>query len=272
LLPALRLLQFPWRWLVVLQAPMAMCFASAVWFERRSLRVPLIAGCAALFVGLSFVAPELWFDDCGSRIASLQEAAREGIGVLGKAEYTPPGIRFPLVDFLLDSKGSVVMDAQGNPVLNIVPNACLLENLPETSIQADGAPTPVWDGNPDDCKSSGWNELSFMRNPLHATADRPEQKVFMGVAAHAGYLILRLRYYPAWRVRVNGIPVTVSAEQKRGLTAVPVPQGNVLVQVDWTTTGDVVVGRWVSGLAFLMVTGLFFFEQRLSRNLRQDVM
>jgi hypothetical protein len=89
-----------------------------------------------------------------------------------------------------------------------------------------------------------------------------EQKRIMGVAEHAGYLILRLRYYPAWGVRVNGIPVTPRAERERGLMAVPVPQGKVQVSVDWTTTSDVVAGRWVSAVALLLVTGLYLFERK----------
>jgi hypothetical protein len=90
----------------------------------------------------------------------------------------------------------------------------------------------------------------------------PEQKWFAGSAEHAGYAILHLRYYPAWAVRVNGIPVTALAEQERGLMAVPVPKGNVLISVAWSTTGDVVAGRWVSAASLLLVTGLFFFEQK----------
>jgi uncharacterized membrane protein len=84
----------------------------------------------------------------------------------------------------------------------------------------------------------------------------------MGIAEHAGYLILRLRYYPAWSVTVNGIPVAAMAERERGLMAVPVPKGNVLVSVDWTTTGDVVAARLVSSVALLLVTGLYFFERK----------
>ncbi len=46
----------------------------------------------------------------------------------------------------------------------------------------------------------------------------PEQKAIAGVADHAGYLILRLRYFPAWHVEVNGSPVIAVAERERGLS------------------------------------------------------
>ena len=92
-----------------------------------------------------------------------------------------------------------------------------------------------------------------------------EQKRIVGVAEHAGYLILRLRYYPAWGVKVNGIAVTPKAEKERGLMAVPVPQGRDLVSVDWTTTVDVVEGRWVSGVALVLVIALYSFERKRLR-------
>jgi hypothetical protein len=79
-------------------------------------------------------------------------------------------------------------------------------------------------------------------------------------------LILRLRYYPAWRVEVNGVAVKAVAERERGLIAVPVPQGRVQVSAHWTATGDVVAARWVSGASLLLVTGLFFFERKSWRD------
>jgi len=268
LLPELRLLQFPWRWLVVLEAPMAICFASAVWFERRNKRIAPMTACAALFVAVSLLAPSWWFSECGSRLSSFQNAARQGIGVVGESEYTPPGIRTPLIDFLLDKDGNVLFDSQGNPILNLVPSACLLDSPPEASTQGDAALAPSWSGNASDCKSSGWIELGLARDPSNPEASKPEQKWFAGAASHAGFLILRLRYYPAWSVRVNGVPVTATSDRQRGLMAVPVPQGNVLVQVDWTTTGDVVLGRWVSCAALLLIIGLYSFERRFRRSFR----
>jgi hypothetical protein len=274
-LPELRLLQFPWRWLVVLEAPMAICFASAVWFDRRSLRIPLMAACAAVFVGISLAAPQWWFVDCRSSIASVQESLREGIGVLGKPEYAPPGIRFPLVYPLVDPAGNPLVDPVGNllvdprvgPIMLVLPSACLLDSLPNASVQGAGL-APAWHGDSANCKSLGWQELVLTADSSDSESAKylPEQRWIEGVAEHAGYLILRLRYYPAWGVKVNGIPVTATAERERGLMAVPVPQGNVHVSVDWTTTGDVVAGRWVSVVALLLVTGLCLFERKLSRS------
>ncbi|MGD0890249.1 MAG: hypothetical protein ABR923_01860 [Terracidiphilus sp.] len=271
-LPELRLLQFPWRWLVVLESPMAISFAAAVWFDRKALRQIVIAACAAVFVAISLAAPRWWFVECGSAVTAFVDAAREHIGVLGKPEYAPPGIRFPVVSLLVDSEGNPMLDSFGNPRqspfthpnMQIVPDACLLNNLPGASVPEGVAFVPAWRGDPASCDSAGWRELSLIGLlSAHGTSrDTPEEKWFKGVAAHAGYLILRLRYYPAWSVKVNGVPVRAIAERERGLMAVPVPHGNVQVLVDWSTTGDVVAGRSVSGVALLLITCLFLFERK----------
>lgn len=265
ILPELRLLQFPWRWLVVLESPMAICFASAVWFNRKPLRILVMTACAAVFLGISLLIPRWWFVECGPVMSLLQDSARNGIIVLGKPEYAPPGIRYPLVD----PQGNPLVDPQGNPLLappvnptvQMMPSACLLDSVSNASVQ-EGA--PAWDGEPANCKSLRWRQMSLMADPSAPEASRymPEQKWFMGIAEHAGYLILRLRYYPAWGVKVNGIPVTAVAERERGLMAVPIPAGNVQVSVNWTTTSDVIAGRIVSGVAFLLITGMYFFERK----------
>ena len=85
------------------------------------------------------------------------------------------------------------------------------------------------------------------------------------VTGHAGYLILHLRSYPAWRVTVNGRLIANLPERADELMAVPVPQGVVDLTVDWTTTADVVAGRWVSALALLLLAVLYLLERKLSR-------
>jgi hypothetical protein len=47
--------------------------------------------------------------------------------------------------------------------------------------------------------------------------------------------------------------------------AIPVPQGNVNLTVDWTITPDVIAGRWISALAVLLLTALFLLERRINR-------
>ena len=168
-LPELRLLQFPWRWLVVLEAPMAICFASAVWFDRRTLRIPLMAACAAVFVGISLAAAQWWFVECATVETSLQESVREGAGVLGKPEYAPPGVRFPLVD-------------------RIVHSACLLDGFPDASVQREAGLAPAWDGEEASCKSSAWSDLVLIPDPSHLETAMylPEQRQIAGFADHAG--------------------------------------------------------------------------------------
>jgi hypothetical protein len=80
-----------------------------------------------------------------------------------------------------------------------------------------------------------------------------------------GYLVLRLRSYPAWRVLFNGQPAANLPQRADGLIAVPVPQGPVDLTVDWTTTPDVLAGRWLSGLALILVTCLCLLERKLAR-------
>ena len=47
--------------------------------------------------------------------------------------------------------------------------------------------------------------------------------------------------------------------------AVPVPQGRVDLTVDWTTTPDVIIARWLSCLSLLVLTGLWLRNRRVSR-------
>jgi hypothetical protein len=78
-------------------------------------------------------------------------------------------------------------------------------------------------------------------------------------------VVLRLQAYPAWRVAVNGKAAEPTDSRDDGLLAVPVSQGQVNVDVDWTTTPDVVAGRVVTGLAVALLLGLGVLEKRYAR-------
>jgi hypothetical protein len=165
---------------------------------------------------------------------------RPGHGFEGTGEYEPFG-------------------ADNSLVATGLPDACLVSD-PATELGAlpEGA-------DPDDTNPA-WNAAQGSCDAtMHWQDDQPEHRLMRGAVSHAGFLILRLRSYPAWRIMVNGLAVSSLPRRLDGLIAVPVAQGHVNLTVDWMTTPDVVAGRWLSGLAVLMLTALWFFERKLNR-------
>jgi hypothetical protein len=241
LLPKLRFLQFPWRWLVVLEAPMAIFLASAVWPARRWRRVAVAAACALVFLAASVTADKLFFQVCDEEdnVLAMTEVYRTGAGFEGTDEYAPPGAD----DSLLAAS---------------LPTACLVSKsstkLGVRAVGSDPDSAPVWQSEQGSCEAT-----------FAASSSQPQHLRIAAVAPHAGFLILRLRSYPAWRVKVNGQPVSDLPHRDDALMAIPVPQGNVNLTVDWTITPDVIAGRWISALAVLLLTALFLLERRINR-------
>jgi hypothetical protein len=98
-----------------------------------------------------------------------------------------------------------------------------------------------------------------------AARSQAEHLRIVAVVPHSGFLILRLRTYPAWQVKVNGRLATALPQREDGLMAVPVPQGPVDLTVDWTTTPDVLIGRWLSALAVFLLAAFWLLERKLAR-------
>jgi hypothetical protein len=237
-LPKLRFLQFPWRWLVVLEAPMAIFFAAAVWCARRWRRAVAVAACTLLFVACSVVAGRFFFQVCDDEdsVQGTLDVYHSGDGFEGTYEYEPQG-------------------ADTSLLASNLPVACLTDN-PATLLGQGAKDTiPAWSAAQSSCQAT----FGANRNVAGHLRIR-------AVTRHAGYLVLRLRSYPAWRATVNGRPVTSLPWREDGLMAVPVPQGPVNLAVDWTTTRDVIAGRWLSAFALLLLTGLGLFERKFSRS------
>jgi hypothetical protein len=240
LLPEMRYLQFPWRWLVTLQAPMAIFFASAVWVIRPRLRWLTIVACSALFLCATALAGWNFFQNCDEEDAvwSMYAVYRSGAGFIGTDEYEPPW-------------GDNTVLAMGLPqsCLATSPTAALGEG-------SEGAPLE-WSPDQHSCIAT------------YAAAPDPSQPAaehlkITALTPQAGTLILRLRSYPAWQVRLNGQFIDHLPERDDGLIAVPVPQGPVTVTADWTTTRDVLLSRWLTGLALILITGLYVLEKRFA--------
>jgi hypothetical protein len=242
LLPDLRFLQFPWRWLLAVEAPMAVFLATAVWPResgRLWRRVAVGLACFAVFLAMTSFARSNFFQECDDEdaVPGMLSVYRAGHGFIGTDEYEPIG-------------------ADNYMVATGLPDACLVSDpatvlgaLP-ASLDAEDI-VPAWKAAQNSCDATlSWQSGS------------PEQKRLRAFVRHPGYLILRLRSYPAWRTTVNGRPVGRQPQREDGLMVVPVPRGTVDLAVNWTATPDVIAGRWLSALAALLLAALWFFERK----------
>jgi hypothetical protein len=76
---------------------------------------------------------------------------------------------------------------------------------------------------------------------------------------------VRLRRYPAWQLSLNGQKVSAMPHRQDGLMAVAVPRGPFELNVDWTTTPDVIVGRLVSLASIAFIAVVWLRERRRVR-------
>jgi hypothetical protein len=246
LLPDLRFLQFPWRWLVVLEAPMAIFVAAAIWPSEstpRWRRVAVGFAFVAIFVAMTAYAGKTLFQSCEDVDAApgMLNVYRSGQGFIGTNEYEPIG-------------------ADNSLLATDLPQACLVSDPSTVLGKATDTPDspPAWEATQGSCEATFASVVQLVRA-------RPEHFRIAAATAHHGFMILRLRSYPAWLVKVNGLAVSSLPPRADGLIAVHVPKGRVDLTVDWTTTTDAIIARWLSGLSLLVLTGLWLRNRRVSR-------
>jgi len=243
LLPKLRFLQYPWRWLLVLEAPMAIFFAAAIWpsAAARPLskfwnRTAVTVLCSLAFLSATAFAARTFLRTCAAddTIRSLLSLYQSPGGHEGTDEYEPA-----------DSDHWLVPTG--------LPDACLTtdENI-VLGVVRPGDSVPSWRPNQHTCDATPTAQLR-----------QPEHLRVATITPHAGFLILRLLSYPAWRIQVNGRPAEDLPQRDDGLIAVPVPQGRVTVTADWTSTPDVIAGRSLSALTLLLLVALPLVERKL---------
>lgn len=238
LLPKLRFLQFPWRWLLVVEAPMAILLAAAVWPDASATRFPRVfipAICGIFLLGTFAVAARTFFRVCETdgQLPTLLAAYRSGAGFWGAYEYAPPG-------------------ADNSLVATGLPDACFTPDpYRRLGIIPASDRNPVWTAAQSSCDLTAAAKL---RTPEHLhiaiTPSRP------------GFLIVRLHRFPAWRIVVNGRAMGDLPQRIDGLVVVPVPQGPVEVAADWTTTPDVFAARAVTAVAILLLAALWYRERK----------
>jgi hypothetical protein len=240
LLPEMRFLQYPWRWLEAVEAPMAIFAVTAIWPKCRRAQVTVLAVCSAVFLASTVYAAKVFFQVCypEDSVPSVLFDYRSGAGFEGMYEYEPPG-------------------GDDSSISTGLPDACLVSD-PSIALGKPDPDDP--DANPIWSPDQGSCQATFPT--LHSLQTNPEHREIRATTAHAGYLILRLVSYPAWRIRVNGQLQTALPRRDDGLIVVPVPQGPVDLSIDWTNSPDVIAGRWVSAFSLLSLAALWWAERR----------
>ncbi len=240
LLPEFRFLQFPSRWLLAMEAPMALFFALAIWPGRdagKGKRGLVAMLCALAFLAGTAFANRFFFQVCNvfegqDSVAHYAALDWQNGGLPGEAEFSPSSDTRPVAPGLPDAY--LVSD----PLRPLDPGTA--PEAPSTGASANGL-----------CDSAYFFERTT-----------PEHLRLNAALPHSGYLVLRIRSYPAWRITTNGQTAANLPQRVDGLIAVPVPQGPVDLTVDWTATPDVVTGRWLSALCLLLLIVMAFLELR----------
>ncbi len=64
-----------------------------------------------------------------------------------------------------------------------------------------------------------------------------------------GFVVLSLRDYPAWRITINGVPVSAGPHRRDGLIALPINSGVSRIDIAYARTPDQTVGWMISALS-----------------------
>jgi hypothetical protein len=247
LLPEMPFLQYPWRWLEAVEAPMAIFFVAALWPSRRDARRRrgiVLAACAALFLAATVFAGTGFFQVCypEDTVPSVLADYDAGTGFEGMSEYGPPGSDESLI-------------ATGLPDACLVGDRWAVLGKPDPD---DPDSNPVWSVGQGTCQATfAW---------AGGAQVNPEHRALLATMPQSGILVLRLLNFPAWHVRVNGRLDSTWPHRADGLIAIPVPQGPVEITVDWTTGYGDLAGRLLSALSAFLLAVLWRCERHRDRS------
>jgi hypothetical protein len=75
-------------------------------------------------------------------------------------------------------------------------------------------------------------------------------------------IILNLRDYPAWRITLNGEPVTTRTHRNDGLIAFPVPTGPSTIDITYAKTPDQTLGTTISSASVVLLAIAFAYQKK----------
>jgi hypothetical protein len=223
-LPELRFVQFPWRWLDVLALVSAFFVAAAIGgAQRRWTSWAAAAAVAiALLVGARAMVRTAWWDT--GDVASVVASIASGGGYRGTDEYDPLGCdRYNLPgDPDPDERVEGISE---NPAQRI-------EKFDELA----GRVTPAPDV------------------PINFKMWSANDRVFYAMSFGPTKLAVRLLNYPAWEVRVDGKQVIPEAAPDTGQMLIPVSLGSHYITIWFRPTADREVGAAIS-IGFVLMFG-----------------
>jgi hypothetical protein len=217
-LPKLRFVQFPWRWMAILTVPFVYFLATT--FARRFRWLAFVATAALITSTAIFLVQHTWWDD--EEFSTLRAAIASGEGFDGTDEYDPVG----------DDHYNLPAKA---PRAQLLPTP---EDAENGASRAPGVPVERW-------------KIVIER----WTA---EDKTVQVDSARSVRLALRLVDYPAWRVEINGSQIHPEHAEDFGQIIVPIPAGVSRVNVRFTRTRDRTAGIAISIASCLAAMLLLF--------------
>ena len=236
-LPKLQFVQFPWRWLVPLDAALAFFVAATLGRWRREWIAWLAIVVAASALGTAFVK-DAWWDS--EDIPVLAGGINSGHGYEGTDEYQPLGCdRYQLPgepSATADPSDGIASfaDASAPPP---TPRIAKLDTESGEVVPATGGRLEVerWDS---------------------------ERKTFSVESPAQATLALRLLNYPAWEVRVDGTKFEAGSLPETAQMLVPLRSGLRSVRVRFRRTWDRTTGNAISLFFALGLLGFARFARR----------
>jgi len=227
LLPKLRFVQFPWRWMSILTIPFVYFLAAA--YSRKRFRWLWTLAVAALVTSTAvFLAQHTWWDD--EEFSTLRATIASGRGFDGTDEYDPIGDDH----YNLPAK---------------TPRAQLLPPAEDAESQAENAdPTTP--------------KVPFEPRKVVVERWTPEDKIVQVDAPRPARLALRLLNYPAWKVELNGARIHPEQAEDSGQMIVPLPGGQSRVIARFTRTPDRTLGIAISVVSALIAAFSLWWGSR----------
>jgi 6-pyruvoyl-tetrahydropterin synthase-like protein len=233
-LPELRFVQFPWRWLDILDLVFAIFVAAALsQMQRRWLtRLATIVVFLAIGTAAGAMVGDAWWDS--GDVPAMAAAIRSGRGYEGANEYAPSGSdRYELPGDPDDSEREEGVSS--------VPAARIAEF------------------------DSGSGEIiPPVGVRLHVERWSAERKTFTADTAAPITLAVKLVKYPAWEANVDGREIFPDSAPDTGQLLVDLPPGNHRVEVRFHRTWDCITGDAVSIVSAILLLAFVRQKRKLS--------